>query len=401
MVRDRLRHLKVKAIEETKNLFWIFLYLWMLLSLFSFHKALVLKEEYLIYDQGFALINALVLAKVILIGEFFHIGENLKNRPLIYPILFKSAVFAVLLICFHIIEQSLRGVFLEGKTLSQSIPSIGSGGLQAILLLGIIIFVVLMPFFAFRELYAAIGAIEFRTLLFGDEPKARAVLPASMRTGWRLAEAGALAVALAGGWLIWSLHRDTAADSATQKLEGGSVARNEAASAAAAAPTVLVGARVSGVVQALECDLNMKVKAGQLCAKIDARPYQSVVDKNKSDLAEGEARLERDKADLAQARAALEHREARAKRGAISRKAVDKSRKAYEEAQARMKVDQADVAQLQTALNAAETNLGYTDIVAPEDGTIVSRNVEIGQTVASDPEAPPLFVIATDRSTDK
>jgi hypothetical protein len=398
MVSDRLHHLKAKAIEETKSLFWIFLYLWVLLSLFSFHKALVLKEEYLIYDQGFALINALVLAKVILIGEFFHIGENLKNRPLIYPILFKSAVFAVLLICFHIIERSLRGVFLEGKTLSQSIPTIGGGGLQGILLLGIIIFAVLMPFFAFRELYAAIGAIEFRTLLFGDEPKARAVLPASMRTGWRLAEGGALAVALAGGWLIWSLHRDTAADSAAQKLERDWVARNEPANIAA---TAAVGTRVSGVIQVLECDLNMKVKAGQLCAKIDARPFQSVVHKNKSDLVEAEAQLERDKADLAQAKAAFEHREARAKRGAISRKAVDKSRKAYEEAQARMKVDQADVAQLQTALNAAETDLGHTDIVAPEDGRIVSRNVEIGQTVASGPEAPPLFVIAIDRSTQK
>jgi hypothetical protein len=98
MVNERLLHLKTGAIDETRKLFGIFIYLWVLLSLFSFHKALVLKEESLIYHQGFALINALALAKVVLVGEFFHVGDNLKNRPLIYPIMFKSAVFAVILI---------------------------------------------------------------------------------------------------------------------------------------------------------------------------------------------------------------------------------------------------------------------------------------------------------------
>jgi hypothetical protein len=137
MVNDRLRRLKTGAIDETKKLFGIFIYLWVLLSLFSFHKALVLNEEYLLYDQGFALINALVLAKVVLIGEFFRVGDKLTNRPLIYPIIFKSAVFAVLLICFHIVEKTLTGV-LHGMTLFQSIPSIGGGTLQGILMVGII-----------------------------------------------------------------------------------------------------------------------------------------------------------------------------------------------------------------------------------------------------------------------
>ena len=142
----------------------------------------------------------------------------------------------------------------------------------------------------------------------------------------------------------------------------------------------------------------MKVKAGQFCAKIDPRPYQIMVDQNKSDLAEAEARFERDKAALTEAKAAFEHREALAKRRAISQKAIDKSRNAYEQAQARTKHDEATVAQLQAALHAAETDLGYTEIVAPVDGTVVSRNVEIGQTVAAGSEAPPLFLIATDPS---
>ncbi|MFZ3324471.1 MAG: efflux RND transporter periplasmic adaptor subunit, partial [Methylocella sp.] len=135
---------------------------------------------------------------------------------------------------------------------------------------------------------------------------------------------------------------------------------------------------------------------GQLCAKIDPRPYQIVVDQNRADLAAAEARLEKDKADLTQAKGAFESHEATAKRPAISRKAIDKSRKAFERAQTQTKRDEARVAQLQAALHAAETNLSYTDIVSPVDGTVVSRNLEMGQTVAVGSEKPPLFVIAAD-----
>ena len=158
--------------------------------------------------------------------------------------------------------------------------------------------------------------------------------------------------------------------------------------------TARVGARVSGVIQALYCDANMQVKASQLCAKIDPRRYQNAVDQSRADLAATEARLVKDKADLAKANAAFESHEALPKRPAISRKAADKSRKAFARAQAQAQRDEARIAQLQAALHAAETNLGYTDVVSPVDGTVVSRNVEMGQTVAPGLEKQPLFVIA-------
>jgi HlyD family secretion protein len=85
------------------------------------------------------------------------------------------------------------------------------------------------------------------------------------------------------------------------------------------------------------------------------------------------------------------------KRRAISRKALDNSRKAYEQAQTQSKFDEATVARLEAALQAAEINLGYTDIVSPLDGTVVSRNVEVGQTVVAGIE-PPLFLVAADLS---
>jgi cytochrome o ubiquinol oxidase subunit IV len=200
---------------------------------------------------------------------------------------------------------------------------------------------------------------------------------------------------LAGSlWIMANLNHNMAP--MEMQPERGSVVRAVTASGVVApTATAPVRARVSGVIQSVYCDANIQVKAGQVCAKIDPRPYQIVVDQSKADLQASEARLEKDKADLAQAKAAFESHEALAKRPAISRKAIDKSRKAFERAQTQTKRDETRVAELQAVLHAAETNLSYTDIVSPIDGTVVSRNAEMGQTVAAD-STPPLFVIAAD-----
>jgi HlyD family secretion protein len=207
---------------------------------------------------------------------------------------------------------------------------------------------------------------------------------------------------LAGSlWIMANLNRNMTykGEAMQMQLESGPEFRAVTAiGVIAPAATTPIAARVSGVITSVRCDANTQVKAGQLCAKIDPRPYQIVVDQNRADLAAAEARFEKDKTDLARAKAAFESHEAVAKRPAISRKAIDKSRKAFERTQTQTKRDEARVAQLQAALHAAETNLGYTDIVSPIDGTVVSRNVEMGQTVAADSEMPPLFVIATDRT---
>jgi HlyD family secretion protein len=201
-------------------------------------------------------------------------------------------------------------------------------------------------------------------------------------------------------WIMANLNHNMAFmnESMQMQSERGSEVRTVTASGIVGpTATAPLGARVSGVIQALDCDTNMRVKAGQMCAKIDPRPYQIVVDQSRADLETGEARLEKDKADLAQAKAAFESREDLAKRRVSSPKTIAKSRKSFERAQSQTKRDEARVAQLQAALHAAENNLGYTDIVSPLDGTVVSRNVELGQTVAADSKT--LFVIAADRAT--
>jgi hypothetical protein len=86
MANDEVLRLKARAVSEARRLIADFLYLWVLLGLFAFHKALILNES-LFSHQGFALVNALALAKMMRLGEIFHVGETLRKGPLIYPIM--------------------------------------------------------------------------------------------------------------------------------------------------------------------------------------------------------------------------------------------------------------------------------------------------------------------------
>jgi hypothetical protein len=164
MPNETLSRVKQKSLAEARKLFWIFLYLWVMLGLFSIHKSIVLNEQNIFY-QGFAFINAWLLAKVMLTGEMLHVADNLKHKPLIYPIVFKSAIFSVLLISFYIIEEVLVGMW-HGRTLANSMPTIGRGSLEGIFVVGIIMFVVLMPFFALREIGRDIGDDKLYELFF-------------------------------------------------------------------------------------------------------------------------------------------------------------------------------------------------------------------------------------------
>lgn len=165
MLDQQLALIKEKGAREAKRFFWIFLYLWILLGLFAVHKAIILNDTSLLYHQGFAIINALVLAKIMLVAELFHIGDGLREKPLVYPIFFKSAIFAMILVLFHLIEESI-GAMWHGKSVVDSISTIGGGGLKGILVLGLIVFVVLMPFFALREIGLDIGNNKLYELFF-------------------------------------------------------------------------------------------------------------------------------------------------------------------------------------------------------------------------------------------
>lgn len=159
---------------------------------------------------------------------------------------------------------------------------------------------------------------------------------------------------------------------------------------------IQVGTYVSGVIRELYCDFNTQVKAGQLCARIDPRPYQVVVDQDEAAVAAAKAQLIKDQANLVYARISYDRQLKLVAQDSTSRDAADLAHSAFEQAQAQVGLDQAALAQRQADLSAAQVNLGYTNITSPVDGTVVSRNVTQGQTVAASFQTPTLFLIATD-----
>jgi hypothetical protein len=154
-----------KTLDEGKELFWVVIYFWVLFGLFSVFRSLVLNEKNLVYHEGFAIINAFLLAKVVVTAEFFQVAENLRRKPLVYPIVFKSAVFCILLMCFYFTEETLVGIW-HGKTIVESFPKIGGGSWKGVLVVASILFVGLIPFFAYRELARVLGKDELYSLMF-------------------------------------------------------------------------------------------------------------------------------------------------------------------------------------------------------------------------------------------
>ncbi len=216
------------------------------------------------------------------------------------------------------------------------------------------------------------------------------------RWGRQIAAAVFAVLCFGSGWYYWS-HFGGGARRAEAPRDDHSaiIGAVTAVGVIGPAATAPIAARASGVIEALYCDVGMKVKAGQLCAKIDPRPYQLAVDQARADLAASLARLEKDKANQAQARADFSRAEALAKRRVISRKALAKSTQAYEEARARINLDEATAATRQAALRAAEIELGDADMMSPSDGLVVARDVEIGQAITANSDRP-LFLLATD-----
>jgi len=157
--------LKERATHQLREFSAMFLYLWALFGLLVINRSVVLAREAQDYQaHGFALINALLMAKVLLIGEDLNLGNRFRHKPLLYSIFYKCFVFAIFLIAFHVLERVIVGVW-SGRAITQSFPDIGGGSLKGILALGATVFVALIPFFAFREISRVIGSSELWSLL--------------------------------------------------------------------------------------------------------------------------------------------------------------------------------------------------------------------------------------------
>jgi HlyD family secretion protein len=218
------------------------------------------------------------------------------------------------------------------------------------------------------------------------------------RANWKLIGLAAAAAIVAGGALaFWFLHRAPPVQYVTAPVSRGDVVTTISASGSVnPVVTVQVGTYVSGTIQALSCDYNTRVRKGQLCAKIDPAPYQIVVDEDEADLATAKAQLLKDQTNQVYTKISHERADLLFKQDSGSHDAADAALNANNQALALVRLDTAQVAQKTALLKAAEINLNYTNIVSPVDGTVVSRNVTAGQTVAASLQTPTLFLIATD-----
>jgi HlyD family secretion protein len=205
-----------------------------------------------------------------------------------------------------------------------------------------------------------------------------------------------LAAAAGGAWL-WRHREGTAPRYVTQAVTRGDIERSITMTGTVdPVTTVQVGSYVSGIVKSLGCDFNTEVKIGQICARIDPEPFRLVVEQDKADLATSEAQLKKDQAALTYAKVSLDRDARLLKDGVVSADQVDSDRNVAAQAEAQIAFDQASLIEKKAAWRAAEVNLAYTDIVSPVEGTVISRNVDVGQTVVSNLQSSTLFLIAKD-----
>ncbi|HXE80988.1 MAG TPA: efflux RND transporter periplasmic adaptor subunit, partial [Vicinamibacterales bacterium] len=184
---------------------------------------------------------------------------------------------------------------------------------------------------------------------------------------------------------------------ATAPVTRGSVVETVEATGQLEAVTIVqVGTQVSGTIKALYADYNSAVRTGQVIAQLDPSLFETQVEQARATLARLEADVERARVELAEAqRQARRARELDASR-LISRSELEAAEAAERRAAAALKAAEAQTVQGRASLHQALVNLGHTTIRAPIDGVVISRNVDVGQTVAASMQAPTLFVIARD-----
>jgi hypothetical protein len=163
--------LKAGAKHELRELLWVCGYLWVILACFAMQKSVILAQENIsVSEIGFAFINALALGKVMLIAKQLHFAHD-ESKPLFLRTLIESASFAVLLVITKVVEDTLVDMW-RGKTFAESLPKLGGHpGLEA-LMLAIVLFVSLVPFFAFNELGDELGPEKLWETFFKDRSKA-------------------------------------------------------------------------------------------------------------------------------------------------------------------------------------------------------------------------------------
>lgn len=222
----------------------------------------------------------------------------------------------------------------------------------------------------------------------------------TQRAWWTMIKkiiAAAAALAIAGLAFYMYGGKGEVTQFRTEKATRGDIEAAVTASGTVnAVTTVLVGTQLSGTIKDIHVDFNSSVKKGQVIALIDPASFEAQVRQSRANLLVAQANLEKSEAALADALRTLERNRELYSKDLIARSDLDTAQTGYETAKAQVSASKAQISQAEAALTLSETNLGYTRIISPVDGTVVSRNVDVGQTVAASFQTPTLFTIAQD-----
>lgn len=216
----------------------------------------------------------------------------------------------------------------------------------------------------------------------------------------RLIGLSALALVVGAGVLVYSslrAEKRAPVSYRTAVVERGDVVKTVTATGTLSPRvTVSVGAQVSGRILSLSADYNSQVKKGQVIARLDPQLLAADVQKAKANLAAARAKVSQAQTKASEAKLAYARDRKLAAKGVVSNAELTSRRASYLSGTAEVKVANAQVAQAKATLALAQTKLEQTTIRSPIDGVVVSRSVDVGQTVAASLSAPTLFSIAQD-----
>jgi len=164
--------LKQRAVEETRKLITITVYLFLFLEAVTIYRSLILTEYGIDYARvGYVAIEALVLAKVILLGDLMHVGERSHGRKMVITILYKTVAFALLVGVFKVLEHFVVGLF-HGQAPTAVWAELKQQNRDELLARVLLLFVGFIPFFMLREISRALGPGRLHALMFSPTPKA-------------------------------------------------------------------------------------------------------------------------------------------------------------------------------------------------------------------------------------
>ena len=159
-------NLKKKIFQEMQEYLLIFFYLTLMFAAFTQYRRLSLAAFDITYtNYGIAVIQAAILAKVVMITDMSHLGRGLEQKPLIYSTLYKTVVFSLFVGVFTLIEHVIKGL-LKGKGLTGGLVDFFAKGSHELLAGCLVILVAFVPFFAFRELGRVSGKGKIWALFF-------------------------------------------------------------------------------------------------------------------------------------------------------------------------------------------------------------------------------------------